>query len=264
MELRPETTELSLGLSKPLHILHITDLHLLFCDGRESDYMQAHAADRVRYFPNAGEAYMLFLNYLEAERPDAVVLTGDILDFPARKNIEALEALLRRAGCPFLFVPGNHDWSLPKDYHSKAQYDTYMPLFDPFDGGTPDFQCLTVGGVRLIGVDDSRDRVSEGQLAALQKAASEKTPYLLFAHVPLYADTLIDDVVRVWRAPIVIGHEKSDDITKAFCACAAESASAVFTGHIHFSHTDILPGGRCTQYVTGLSAEGTFRRILIK
>jgi len=256
---------LILPVEKPLKILHITDLHLLFC-GEGEEGMRSLSESRKDYFPRSEEVLTELKEVFGEESPDFLILTGDMVDFPSQKNLEELESLVEAAGCPFLWVPGNHDWSLPEEYQSEAQYKRYMPLFDRFDGGNPDFQVKRIGGIRFIGVDNSRDRVGEDTLKAMEKelALPGREPTIVCTHVPFYAETLIEDVLRVWKEPIVIGHEGSDKTTKKFCRLVAQKAAAVITGHIHFEHTDLLPGDSCLQLTTALAAEGHIRRILIE
>ncbi len=261
-----ETTRM-LGIQHPITILHITDLHLLFSDARDTTDMQTLAADRIRCFPHAGASFAEIQEEIRKNPPDFVLLTGDIVDFPSEKNLETLRSFVDHLPCPYLYTPGNHDWSLPEAYQSRTQYETYMPRFAPFCQDTPSVQCRSVGDdLLLIGVDNSRDHVDEAQLAAVQTAIraakAQGKRILAAAHVPLYADTLIDDVVRVWRSPIVIGGKGRSDTTQAFCDLIGAQADAVLTGHVHFAHADILPGG-CPQYITALAAEGHLRRMTI-
>lgn len=51
----------------------------------------------------------LFLHVLETEKPDLVVLTGDIVNGPAPAGWEAVCSLFVEAGVPFAVVLGNHD-----------------------------------------------------------------------------------------------------------------------------------------------------------
>ena len=252
------------GIPTPLEVLHVTDLHLLFSDERDNAYIQQHAASRTACFPHADQALEELKQELRRRAPDLLVLTGDILDFPSQANLDALHSLVENAPCPTLYVPGNHDWSLPQDYHSDAQYRTYMPLFDPFDGASPDFQLLELGGVRFAGIDDSRERMTPAQSAHLEEICADGVPVVACMHVPICEKQLEVRAKAVWHgANVLIGHEGSTAETRRFCDIASARCHAVLAGHVHFSDETRLPGG-AVQLITALSAEGNIRRIRIE
>lgn len=254
---------LTLGLAAPLEVWHITDLHLLFADERDSGYIREHAAAREACFPRSRQMLEELKQELRRHAPDLLVLTGDILDFPSQANLDALHSLVENASCPTLYVPGNHDWSLPQDYHSDAQYRTYMPLFDPFDGASPDFQLLELGGVRFAGIDDSRDRIKAAQSDRLEAICADGVPVIACMHIPICEERLEQHAKEVWHgADVLIGHARSTAETRRFCDIASARCHAVLAGHVHFDDETVLPGG-AVQLITALSAEGSIRRIRI-
>ena len=239
--LRIHETDICFGLPEPMTVLHVTDLHLLHADARSSSYALGHAVARKPVFPRSHDVEEELLLYLKENRPDLLLLTGDIIDFPSPANLDALDRLIRQADCPYLLVPGNHDWTYPRDYQSDGQAESYLPLFGPWTGGDPAFRTLRLGGVLWIGVDDSRrDSVTEVQARKLGEAQ------------------------RVWKFPVVIGDERADTPTRRFCDLVSEKAAAVIAGHVHFTHDAPLDGSRCVQYITALAAEGNVRAFHIR
>ena len=257
-------TTVSLGLAKPLTVCQITDLHLIYADERDSTYQRDHAESRKQYFANAHNIAEEIRVYLLENKPDLLIMTGDILDFPTESNLDALRTFLSTLPCPYLYIPGNHDWTFPQDYQSDAQYKNNLSRFGEWTGGTTDFQMLEMGGIAFIGVDDSRfDRVTEKQTekleAALTSCRMRGIPAVVCVHVPICSEALAPRATSVWKAPVMLGQANTDSATKRFCELTAAFASAVIAGHVHFTNDGPLDNSECMQYVTGLSASGTLR-----
>ena len=257
-------TTVSLGLKKPLMVCQVTDLHLIHADERNSTAQRDHAESRKKYFSNAHNEAEEIRAYLLEHKPDLLLLTGDILDFPTESNLDALRAFLSNLPFPYLYIPGNHDWTFPQSYQSDAQYENNLSRFGEWTGGTPDFQILETEGVAFIGVDDSRfDRVTEKQTekleAALASCRARGVPAVVCMHVPICSEALAPRAMSVWSAPVMVGQANADSATKRFCELTAAFASAVIAGHVHFTNDGPLDNSDCMQYVTGLSAGGTLR-----
>ena len=278
----PEKTILSIpGLSQPVRLLQITDSHLCHTDERESPYTCDIAKDRIQCFaryPNVGTED-IFENHLcfgEDIKPDLLVFTGDILDFPSQMNLDELDRLLNRDNrLPYLFVTGNHDRSRYYITGNNARFSGDRHILSSFmdaDG----FERRNLTGVTLLGVDNTDYQVTQAQLDALRATLSEGKSCILFLHIPLYEPTLEQPVMDIWHSPIVMGipeHLYADrpgvipaplptEVTQEFChLCGeAENLLAVFSGHLHFSHAGPLASGN-PQYVTAPGFEGGCRVI---
>ena len=85
-----------------MKLLHLSDLHL---------------GKRIKNFPLLeDQAYILqaILEILDAERPDAVLIAGDVYDraTPSTEAVELLDRFLvslAERGLPVLLISGNHD-----------------------------------------------------------------------------------------------------------------------------------------------------------
>ncbi|MGM9625639.1 MAG: metallophosphoesterase family protein [Eubacteriales bacterium] len=258
---------IALGAQKPFCVWHLTDLHLLYADDRDGDYENENAAARVPCFPDAQKIEEQILTAFSSadKKPDFLLLTGDIIDFPTQANLSALQRLIRAAGCPYLYIPGNHDWSFPRGYQSKQQKDTYFPML----AAAAEQEDITFcekqfGGIRFIGVDDSRDRVTPEQcarlIASLDACRKERIPAVVCLHVPIQSEALDPEAKRVWRAPVVIGDDRMDAATRRFCEAVEDGAAAVIAGHVHFRHDAFLDDGLCMQYISPMTASGVVRR----
>lgn len=258
-------TEITIpGLKKELELLHITDLHLTYADGRDNAYVQELSRERGDGFPNAHDMLGQLKAYLKENPPDYTVLTGDIIDFPSIKNLEALENFLKNDCKNYLYTLGNHDWCYPIEQPTAQLLRQRCKKFMHITGGTPDFQMIDAGGVLLIGLDDTRYRFTRLQLEKLKEAFAKDIPCLLFFHIPLYAETLTEDVMKVWRQPIMTGTPESafngnvnpellpDAVTLQVYNLIGKKESpmrGVISGHVHFAHEDAF-GENKMQYIT--------------
>ncbi len=257
-------TTVPMGLARSFTVCQPTDLHLVYADSRSGAYETELAAVREKNFPHAHQAKEEIQNYLQKNKPDLLLMSGDILDFPTESNLDALRAFLADIGCPYLYTPGNHDWTFPQGYQSDLHCKTYLPRLGEWMNGTPDFQMLEAGGIVFIAADNSRfDRVTPEQTekleAALLSCRARGIPAVVCLHVPICSAALAPAAKRRWKAPVMMGQVHADPATQRFCELTAAFAHAVIAGHVHFTNDGPLDSSTCMQYVTGDSATGTLR-----
>lgn len=149
---------LDIGLEKPLTIVQLSDLH-----NARFGAEQARLLDMVR-----------------AQSPDAIVITGDLIDDTKGGHEPALE--LAR-GCaaiaPTYFVTGNHE-------KLSASYETFLPELE--ETGVIDLNGKTVtleSGVMLTGAQDAGFIGRESYAGYIASLASKADGYhILIAHRP--------------------------------------------------------------------------------
>ena len=96
-------------------------------------------------------------------------------------------------------------------------------------------------------------------------------PIILMLHVPLHVDSLVADSTKVWGKDLGMGGDTgvcawNEDVQRFYHAVAEDENSpvvAVFAGHVHFTHEDVLPNG-ITQYITNTAYTGDCRVITVK
>jgi 3',5'-cyclic-AMP phosphodiesterase len=152
------------------------------------------------------------------DRPDAVLVTGDIADNASAEEYATARELLERIGVPVYPLPGNHD--------DRA---TLRSSFDLGDGGAPVQYDVDLGPVRLVVLDTTRPgddagELDEPRLAWLDEALAESTrPTVVALHHP----------------PIVLGIPVWDEIGLSGRQPLAEvlerhpQVQAVVGGHVH-------------------------------
>lgn len=129
-----------------IHIVQLTDLHL-----REPGSMTYGRIDTARYL-RAAVGSVLALR----QRPDAVVITGDLTDFGRPAEYEHLRMLLAPLTMPFYLLAGNHD--------DRAVLRAAFP--DHAYLGQEGFiqYAVDIGPIRLVALDTSIPRKSAGEL----------------------------------------------------------------------------------------------------
>ncbi|NBD23107.1 metallophosphoesterase family protein [Paenibacillus glycinis] len=271
------------GLERDLSILHLTDCHLTECDEREPEEIKDAAKSRAEHLAaeNGGgeSARAIFERIIDAANAQAVdctVMTGDIIDFPSQGNLETIREAFARLSAPYMYTLGNHDWYSGGSFSAEVRAAAY-PKFAEWISSSPGCEIRTLAGVKLIALDNSDYQVTADQFGAIRDAAASGEPYLLFMHIPMYLSGLVKDVVKRWKAPIMMGAAgwdpavqeawqvpHQDESTGEFCRWLASPDSGnirgIFCGHVHLDHIDAFREGRY-QYVGAPGFTGASRMI---
>lgn len=266
------------GLKKDFKILHFTDLHACALDETEKSAMEPVRRDYIpprqglfgggRPYPSEA-ALPALIRYGEEISADLILMTGDIIDFPSEANLNLLKTCVDSCRVPVLFITGNHDWSYADDYHTEGAAATYLTRVDAISNCVDHAVIYESDAVLVCAVDSGLHRIRKETLAvyltAARRAKAEGKALILALHVPIHAETLVEDTVRVWRQELTIGEGAfgaDDPTTMAFYnAVTTESDLApdmVIAGHLHFDHEDIFPNG-IHQYITDIACDGHCR-----
>ena len=266
------------GLKKDFKILHFTDLHACALDEVEKAAMEPVRRDYIpprqglfgggRPYPSEA-ALPALVRYGEEIAADLILMTGDIIDFPSEANLTLLKTCVDACKVSVLYITGNHDWSYADDYHTENAAATYLTRVDAISGAADHAAVYEDETVLVCAVDSGLDRIREETLEtyliAARRAKVTGKALILALHVPVHAETLVEDTVRVWRQELTIGEGAfgaDDPATMAFYnAVAVESdlaPDAVIAGHVHFDHEDTFPNGT-PQYITDIACDGHCR-----
>lgn len=188
--------------------------------------------------------------WIEAERPELTVVTGDITRAGAPEEFAAAKAWMEALPHPPLLTPGNHD--VP--YYSLAGR-----LFDPWTRyqrafGPARDHSLTLPGFKLAAVNTARGaqpranwskgQISPGQIrrtAEAIAAAGPETFRIVACHHPLMEMTGGPMTGKVWN-----GRAAAE-------AFAHAGADLVMTGHVHAPFALAFPFGDGRTYAVGAS-----------
>jgi len=266
------------GLAEPLTLVHVTDSHMNETDKREGGAIleqsyREYAFDALETRTNFNRV----LDYANELSADCMILTGDIVNGATAKNLHFLEERLTSLRSPFLYTPGNHDWEYPGEAWGEGTRQSQYAKFNRLTEGNPAYQSKTIGGVRLITIDNSTYQFSEDQLDFVKRELALGLPTLFFMHIPIYIPSLLGEVLQNFNSPIMIAGEGWDAqrMEEWKVEPASESTLTlyrllwdnpfknivgVFCGHVHFAHQDPFGQGSY-QYVTQAGFSGGYRVI---
>lgn len=128
-----------------------------------------------------GDGQRTLLDAAAAQAPDAVLMTGDIVDdeMPEENAWTAMAGLA--AAYPCFYVTGNHEWWI-------ADTERVLRRMEELGVAVLQGECapLEVNGqtVAVCGIDDPDSGESEEQLAAAGNTVMENTFTVLLAHRP--------------------------------------------------------------------------------
>jgi 3',5'-cyclic AMP phosphodiesterase CpdA len=169
------------------------------------------------------------------QRPELVVLSGDITQRAQRAQFRDASAFMSLLGAPLLAVPGNHDLPLFEPWaRLRAPYARHVEAF-----GAELEPLYESPGLRVIGVNTTRPwRHSHGEISAAQiervavrlAGAGDGQLRVVVVHQPAAAIRAED------AAHLVRGH------AAALPRWATAGADVVMGGHIHLPYVVALPG----------------------
>ncbi|MBQ6066285.1 MAG: metallophosphoesterase [Clostridia bacterium] len=268
----------TIGLEKPVKLLHVTDTHIALADERDDE--RKHALAKRMGDPDKGKYLKEHIAYAE-EHCDLLVHTGDLMDFVSHANVDFAREVVKNE--KFFFIAGNHDYS---QYVGEAWEDnayrmnSYMQM--GYGLGVPMFfNSRIVGGVNIVGVDNSYYQFEDWHLWRLQREVSRGLPVILAFHDPLFEQSLYDYHMSVSGpdCTYLVGcdeehllpynefravQQRPDAPTLRFIDYVKHEPAIrlILTGHLHFSFesnlTENLP-----QFVTGGGYEGVAREVTL-
>ena len=174
----------AMGLSKalaaepmataPFTFLQISDSHVGFDKPANPDALATlrQAIDRIKLLP---------------VKPSFMIHTGDISHLSKDKEFDDADQVIKQAGLPVFYVPGEHD--LLDDEQGKAYLDRYGK--GTRGAGWYSFDQQGVHFIGLVNVVDLKaggfGNLGEDQLEWLENdvaGLSSSTPIVVFAHIP--------------------------------------------------------------------------------
>lgn len=187
--------------------------------------------------------YALMRSLITEERVDAVIDSGDLINFGRIEEAEAsgLFTGIESLGVPYIFVSGNHDQSSPTD---RALLDRLSRIDNVvlLQGPKGNYRELTFHGLRIAGFNDPRWFGDDNKDPVAKEAPA----------VNAFNRTMVDEPVP----DIVVAHEP-------YAATAIDQARILINGHIHKAALagnriqvgTFTGGGLFSHYTTGEDAE---------
>ncbi len=266
------------GLEGEYSFLLLTDSHVVIQDDKASEQERQYVEQRQGMFVNqegvpSAEQFPAWIAYANESDVDAVLLGGDIIDSPSDANIDWLREQLGELEMPYLYVPGNHDWTYPWEYMTDYGKETYLSRLSPMMQGSTAVQSLEIGELILVGVDNSPGQVNEDAFPLCEELMAQGKPVVVLNHVPYAAEELLPKAVEAWGSPTVIGNGNGggiwpDDISQRFMDLVTAEGSPVklvLAGHVHLYDEEMLDEELQLRQIVGAPAyEGCAVLIRVK
>lgn len=241
------------GLEGEYTLLFLTDSHVVIQDDKTSEQERQYAEQRYGMFVNeegisSAEQFPEWIAYANEMEVDAVLLGGDIIDSPSDANVEWLQKQLAQLEMPYLYVPGNHDWTYPWEYMSDYGRENYLSGLAPMMQDSPAIQSMEIGELLLVGVDDSTNQVDSDAISVYEELLAHDKPVILMNHVPFAAQMLLPKALEAWGSPTVIGDGNDggiwpDETSEYFLELTTADRSPVklvLAGHVHFYDDSVI------------------------
>ncbi|MBQ7775924.1 MAG: metallophosphoesterase [Lachnospiraceae bacterium] len=252
------------GLDEEYNILFLTDTHMVVPSEEDSEQVAANAQQRLPMFQNAegvssAEQFPSWMDYAVDNQVDAVLFGGDIIDYPSHANLEYLQTQLEQLDMPYLYTPGNHDWTYPWEYMTDKGKTEYLPLLEPMMQGNTVIQSLDMGEFVVVAVDNSSNQVNDEALETYQEILSQDKPVIVMVHVPFLTQSVLTKAKEQWSSPVVIGGGNyggiyPNEASRIFVQETTSTESpveAVLAGHVHYYDKDYMDGEKKVVQLVG-------------
>ncbi|THF50034.1 metallophosphoesterase [Allorhizobium terrae] len=164
------------------------------------------------------------VEWLLSIRPDAIIVTGDLIDDDWIDGYSEIEALLAQHQCPLSIIPGNSD-----SPHIMRQV---LGQLDCWHHPSALHTIRTLGSIRVVGVDTRVDGKTYGDIIChldwlgetldIVKSSDETT--ILFTHHHLFP-TGIDPIDKI----MCLGAVQFEQ----FISARLNKPIAICSGHVH-------------------------------
>lgn len=234
------------GVKREHVFMHISDTHIDVIDADSNledidkfNYqVELWGKYKEKFAVEAGEPYgepQKILNFVALDKqmalaaemqPEALLLSGDNLDFMHPAGAKYLAGKLADYSGKVICVPGNHE-----DASCEGIWESGVHAYD-FEG------------FRIVAVDDSRKTVSREDLDALKALCGEGIPIVILCHVPFSTPYCRDEMSGL--IPYFYFDENSEDenAREFIDLCVNNDAiRGVLCGHVHSYHAvEFAPG----------------------
>lgn len=252
------------GLTKEYNFLFLTDTHIIISDEQEEQQVKDYTQSRLPVFnteENKTSVPQLdeWITYANQQKYDGLLLGGDIIDFPSAANIDYLAFSLKKLEIPYLYTPGNHDWTYPWEYMTEKGKENYLSLLSPYMEDNPAIHTLEYEDFIIVAINNSSNQIDPDALQTYKSILSEGKPVIVLMHVPLYTDSVLAKSKEEWNSGVVLGGGihggiYPDAVSTEFLQLTLAKTSpvaAILSGHVHLSDTSEVLGDKNIPQITG-------------
>ena len=208
---------------------------------------------KFRAVPEWRANFDIFLAMVSEEKPDMVVVCGDVTETGHEQEMRDYLAAIKATGVAFRHLPGNHDVGDRLVPERHAQFEKHF-------GPAHWFQ--DVAGVRLIGLDTSRlwkttQEQGESEIRWLiETVALGEKPFVVFSHIAPFIKSA-DEPHTFHNLPTGVRKELLQIVSPAPCL-------RWIAGHSHIYRADHKGAPPLTILPSMLSGYGNWRPGFVK
>lgn len=252
------------GMEQEYELLYLTDMHMVVQASEDTEEQRTLGEERFSMFVNelgvsSAEQFSGWMEYTQEKKPDAVLLGGDVIDYPSVANLHFLQTNLEKLQMPFLYTLGNHDWTYPWEYMTEKARTEYLPLLEPMMQDNTVVHTLDIGELLIVAVDNSTGQVNAEALVEYEQILAQGKPTIVLVHVPFITQSVLTKAREVWTSPVVIGAGNyggiyPDEASTKFMELTTAKDSpviVVLAGHVHFYDKDYIVGEKDVLQIVG-------------
>lgn len=236
------------GISQEYDLLFLTDTHVTIPSNSDTSKEHKYTTERLNLFTaesgHIGSAlFTAWIEYANETKIDGLLLGGDIIDCPTAANIQYLQDSLNTLQIPYLYTPGNHDWTFPWEYMTETGTAQYLSKLSPFMENNTAIHSLEYDVFIIVAIDNSSNQIHPAALEEYKNILAQGKPVIVMLHVPLYTEELFAKTSPVWGGHVILGggiHGGTypNPVSAQFLSLttAADSpVAAVLAGHVHMA-----------------------------
>ncbi len=252
------------GFEREYDLLFLTDTHAVIQDKTDSEQLAENARLREPELVNeegasAKQQLSDWMDYAVEEQVDAVLLGGDIIDYPSQPSLKFLDEQLGKLTMPYLYTMGNHDWTFPWEYMTETGERQYRPLLEPYMGENTYIGTWETEDLLVITVDNSSGQVRPEAVERYEELLDTDKPVIVMVHVPIITQSVLGRAREVWPTPVVLGAGNyggiypNEDSERFMELTTAEDSPVelVLAGHVHFYDKDYIDGDKQILQIVG-------------
>ena len=263
------------GLTKQYELIIVNDQHIIVPD---DDYIlekNDEINQRVMLFSDSNgktssETWAEIVDTINAEKPDGVILNGDMVDFFSEANLNCLMDGVKQIEAPVMYNRADHDLGI---WYSDTYTDEDVQQREKKAWEMEDVMVQDFDEFLVVGINNNTSQLTEVGLQKVKEIWSEGKPIILTLHVPLKSTVdngLSDASKEVWQDRALLwGTDcfySPDDVTQQFLDMVFAEDSpvvAVVGAHLHFAYEDQLTEW-IPQFVFDASYKGTIGVLTIE
>ncbi|WP_216624466.1 metallophosphoesterase family protein [Paenibacillus foliorum] len=217
-----------------MKIAVFTDLHSISPQERLTGQREKRS-----FFADSWPSFRNLNGLLQQEAPDLAICLGDMVDWYSDENRDFALELLNQLPCPWLAVPGNHDY---ESYAYETDRVRSISAVEGYEAAVKGWKergielhnrYLDLGHTGLVLLDSARSGVPEGTKEWLGELKNRHSRQLLFTHVPLDVPETREYILSVDSKRNLNKYVQSHS-PWLFQDGLQEEMNHIFTGHLHF------------------------------